>query len=121
MSILQWILNAGPTVFLPILLFIFGVALRLKPGRAFKAALTVGIGFVGLNLVITLLSTNLGPAAQAMVKNYGLSLNTIDLGWPAASAIAYGTTLGSLAIPLGVVLNIVLLAIGLTKTLDVDL
>lgn len=121
MAVIKWLLNAGPTVFLPMLLFVFALILRLRPSRAFKAALTVGIGFTGLNLVIGLLTSNLGPAAQAMVKNFGLSLNTIDVGWPAASAISYGTTLGSLAIPIGVILNIVLLVLGLTKTLDVDL
>ncbi|WP_404975028.1 PTS galactitol transporter subunit IIC [Weissella paramesenteroides] len=121
MAVIKWLLDAGPTVFLPLLLFIFGLALRIKPGKAFKSALMVGIGFTGLNLVIKLLTDNLGPAAQAMVKNFGLSLNSIDVGWPAASAISYGTTLGSLAIPIGVALNVVLLVIGLTKTLDVDL
>ncbi|WP_439818461.1 PTS galactitol transporter subunit IIC [Weissella paramesenteroides] len=121
MGVIKWLLDAGPTVFLPLLLFIFGLALRIKPGKAFKSALMVGIGFTGLNLIIGLLTDNLGPAAQAMVKNFGLSLNSIDVGWPAASAISYGTTLGSLAIPIGVALNVVLLVIGLTKTLDVDL
>lgn len=121
MGVIKWLLDAGPTVFLPLLLFIFGLALRIKPGKAFKSTLMVGIGFTGLNLVIKLLTDNLGPAAQAMVKNFGLSLNSIDVGWPAASAISYGTTLGSLAIPIGVALNVVLLVIGLTKTLDVDL
>jgi PTS system galactitol-specific IIC component len=101
--------------------YLFGLVLRIKPGKAFKAALMVGIGFTGLNLIIGLLTDNLGPAAQAMVKNFGLSLNAIDVGWPAASAISYGTTLGSLAIPIGVALNVFLLVIGLTKTLDVDL
>lgn len=121
MAVINWLLDAGPTVFLPLLLFIFGLVLRIKPGKAFKAALMVGIGFTGLNLIIGLLTDNLGPAAQAMVRNFGLSLNAIDVGWPAASAISYGTTLGSLAIPIGVALNVFLLVIGLTKTLDVDL
>ncbi|MGO3467913.1 MAG: PTS galactitol transporter subunit IIC [Weissella hellenica] len=121
MAVINWLLDAGPTVFLPLLLFIFGLVLRIKPGKAFKAALMVGIGFTGLNLIIGLLTDNLGPAAQVMVKNFGLSLNAIDVGWPAASAISYGTTLGSLAIPIGVALNVFLLVIGLTKTLDVDL
>ena len=116
MAVIKWLLSAGPTVFLPMLLFVFALILRIKPGRAFKAAITVGIGFIGLNLVIGLLTDNLGPAAQAMVKNFHLSLNTIDVGWPAASAISYGTTLGSLAIPIGVALNVVLLIFGLTKT-----
>lgn len=121
MQVINWLLDAGPTVFLPMLLFVFGLLLRLKPGRAFKSALTVGIGFIGLNLVIALLTDNLGPAAKAMVEHFGLSLKTIDVGWPAASAISYGTTLGSLAIPVGVALNVGLLFFGLTKTLNVDL
>ncbi|ADG41243.1 phosphoenolpyruvate-dependent sugar phosphotransferase system EIIC, probable galactitol specific [Leuconostoc kimchii IMSNU 11154] len=121
MGIIKWLLNAGPTVFLPMLLFIFGLFLRIKVSKAFKAALMVGIGFTGLNLVIGLLTDNLGPAAQAMVRNFGLSLNAIDVGWPAASAISYGTTLGSLAIPIGVLLNVILLIVGLTRTLNVDL
>lgn len=104
---LQWFVNLGASVMLPILLFVFALILRIKPGKAFKAGLTVGIGFVGLNLVIELLTKNLGPASQAMVKNFGLHLSTLDIGWPAGSAVAYGTVLGSLAIPVGVITNIV--------------
>lgn len=121
MQYLTWFTNLGASVVLPVLVFVFGLVLGTKPARAFKAGLTVGIGFIGLNLVIGLLSDNLGPAAQAMVENFGLTLNTIDVGWPASAAIAFGTTLGSLAIPIGLGLNIVLLVLGLTKTLNVDL
>lgn len=117
---LQWFVNLGASVMLPILLFFFALILRIKPSKAFKAGLTIGIGFIGLNLVIGVLTKNLGPAAQSMVKNFGLHLGTIDIGWPAASAIAYGTVLGSLAIPVGVIANVILLLLGLTKTLDVD-
>lgn len=118
---LQWFVDLGPSVMLPILLFIFAIILGTKPGRAFKAGLTVGIGFIGLNLVIGLLTDSLGPASKAMVDNFGFSLETIDVGWPAAAAISYGTALGSLAIPLGIGINVLLLVIGLTRTLNVDI
>lgn len=117
---LQWFVDLGSIVVLPILIFVFGLILGTKPGRAFQAALTVGIGFVGLNLVIDLLSNSLGSAAQAMVERFGLSLTTIDIGWPAAAAISYGTILGTLTIPIGIVLNIILIVLGLTKTLNID-
>ncbi|QZQ48169.1 PTS galactitol transporter subunit IIC [Pediococcus acidilactici] len=120
MNGLQWFVNLGASVMLPILLFVFALILGIKPSKAFKAGLTIGIGFIGLNLVIGVLTKNLGPASQAMVKNFGLHLATIDIGWPAASAIAYGTVLGGLAIPVGVITNVILLLLGLTKTLDVD-
>lgn len=120
-DVLQWFLDLGASVMLPIIFLIFGLILKIKFGRAFKAAITIGIGFIGLNLVIGLLTETLSPAAEAMVENYGLSLTTIDVGWPAASAIAYGTFLGSLAIIVGILVNIVLLIFGLTKTLNVDI
>lgn len=121
MGFLQWFVDLGATVLLPILIFIFALALGTKPGKALRAGIIVGIGFVGINLVIGLLVDSLGPAAQAMVDNFGFNLSTIDVGWPAAAAIAYGTSLGSLAIPLGVGINILLLTFGLTKTLNVDI
>ncbi|RXK57033.1 PTS galactitol transporter subunit IIC [Enterococcus faecalis] len=121
LNALQWFVDLGSIVVLPILIFIFGLVLGTKPGKSFTSALTVGVGFVGLNLVIDLLSNSLGPAAQQMVERFGLDLTTIDVGWPAAAAISYGTILGSLAIPIGVVLNVVLILFGLTKTLNVDI
>ncbi|WP_284141795.1 MULTISPECIES: PTS transporter subunit IIC [unclassified Virgibacillus] len=121
LNALQWFVDLGATVVLPILIFVFGVTLGAKPGKAFISGLKVGIGFVGLNLVIGLLGNSLGPAAQTMVERFGLTLTTIDVGWPAAAAISYGTILGSLSIPVGIVINIVLLVFGLTKTLNVDI
>lgn len=121
MSILQWFVNLGATVLVPILLIVFALVLGTKPSKAIKSGITIGIGFIGLGLVIGLLVSSLGEAAQSMIENFGLNLNTIDVGWPATSAIAYSTALGSLAIPIGIIVNIILLVFGLTKTLDIDL
>lgn len=121
MGILQWFIDLGASVMLPIIMFIIAILLGTKPGRAFRAALTIGIGFIGLNLILSLLTDSLGPAAQAMVDNFGFHLHTIDVGWPAAAAISYGTALGSLAIPIGIGMNALLLTFGLTKTLNVDI
>ncbi|MBP1948392.1 PTS galactitol transporter subunit IIC [Virgibacillus litoralis] len=121
MGVLQWFVDLGASVLLPIIIFIFALVLGTKPGKAFRAGITVGIGFVAINLVIGLLTDSLGPAAQSMVDNFGFNLNTIDVGWPAVSAISYGTALGSLAIPIGIAVNVLLLTFGLTKTLNVDI
>lgn len=121
MGVLQWFVDLGPSVMLPILLFIFALILGTKPAKAVKAGLTVGFGFIGLNLVIGLLTNSLGPAAKAMVENFGFQLDTIDVGWPAAAAISFGTALGSLAIPIGIGVNVLLLLLGLTRTLGVDI
>lgn len=121
MEYIQSFIDLGPSIVLPIIIFIFGLVLGAKPRQAFLAGVTVGIGFIGLNLVTGLLGNSLGPAAQQMVERFGLNLDTIDVGWPAASAISYGTLLGSLAIPIGIGVNLVLLFFGMTQTLMVDL
>ncbi len=117
-EILQKFVDLGAIVVLPILIFIFGLLLGTPARKAFNAGITVGIGFVGLNLVVELLSGSLGKAAQAMVERFGLQLTTLDVGWPAAAAISYGTLLGSLAIPIGIAVNILLLFVGSNQNLN---
>ena len=56
-----------------------------------------------------------------MVKIYHLHLYTLDIGWPAASQVAFGTSVGAIIIPLGLLVNVICLLIGCTKTLNIDL
>lgn len=102
-------------------MLVFAIILGIKVGKAFRAAVTIGIGFIGLELVLGLLTDSLGQATHDMVDHFEFPLHTIDIGWPAAAAISYGTVLGSLAIPLGIGLNILLLTLGLTRTLNIDI
>ena len=121
MGILNYIVDLGPQVMMPIIITIFGLILGAKFGKALRAGLTVGVGFIGLNLVIGLLGGSLGPAAQEMVTRLGLNLTVIDVGWPAAAAIAFASRVGALIIPIGLVVNIVMLLTNTTQTLDIDI
>lgn len=121
MSVLQWFVDLGASVMLPFVIFIFALVLRTKVSKAVRSGLIVGIGFIGINLVIGLLGDSLGPAIEAIVDKYGLELTIIDVGWPAAAAISYGSVLGSLTIPIGIAINLLLLSIGFTRTLNIDI
>ncbi|HFH9838288.1 TPA: PTS galactitol transporter subunit IIC [Streptococcus suis] len=120
-DIVQGILGLGASVMLPIMLTIVGLIFRLPFGKSLKSGLTVGIGFIGINLVIGVLSNNLGPAAQAMVENFGVSLNIIDTGWPSAAAASWAAPVSAIMIPICVVVNLIMLFTKTTKTLDIDL
>lgn len=120
-AISSHITTLGPSVVLPILITLFGLGLGLSFSRAFRAGITIGIGFIGINLVIGLLGEQVAPAAQAMATNFGVKLSVVDVGWPSSAAIAFGSTIGAVIIPVGLVVNIVLLLTGLTRTLDIDL
>jgi len=113
--------DLGPAVALPVVIFIFALLLRQATGDALRAALKIGIGFVGINLVIGLLGTVISPAATAMAENVGVDLSVIDVGWPSTAAIAFGAQVGAFAIPVGLIVNVAMLAVGLTKTLNIDL
>lgn len=87
----NWILGLGAETMLPIIMTVFGLILGQGLKKSFRAGLTIGVGFVGLNLVIGLLTTSLGGAAQAMVKALGINLNILDVGWPIGAAIIFAT------------------------------
>lgn len=120
-NIVQAFLGMGATVMLPIILFIVGICFKMKPGQAFKSGLTVGIGFVGINAIIGILTANVGPAAQAMVKNAGLHLSAADVGWPALSAITWGLPIAPFVIPLTILIDIIMIVTNKTRTVDVDM
>lgn len=118
----SFIQGLGVSVMMPIVLTILGCILGAGFGKSLRAGLTVGVGFIGLGLVInSLLGTTLSPAVQEMVNRFGLSLTVVDVGWPAAAAIAMGSTVGLIIIPLGLVVNIVMLLTNTTQTVDVDI
>lgn len=113
--------DLGASVVLPILITIFGLILGLPFKKAFKAGVTIGIGFIGINLVIGLMGQQVSPAAQAMAERFGVGLDVVDVGWPSSAAIAFGSTIGAAIIPLALALNMILLFTGLTRTFNIDL
>ena len=117
---INFVVGLGSSVMMPIVITLLGLIMGAKPGKAIRAGLTVGVGFIGLNLVIGMLGSNLGPAVQQMVTNYGLSLTVIDVGWPAAAAIAFATKVGALVIPIALAVNIVMILTKTTQTVNID-
>ena len=121
MEILQWILCLGASVMLPIIMFVFAMIMGAGFTKSFRSGITIGIGFTGINLVINLLTSSLGPASIAMTERLGLNLTIIDIGWPAMSAISWAWVAAGLLIPVVLVINFIMLSLKLTKTMNVDL
>lgn len=111
----------GSTVLLPVFIFIFAVVLGTKVGRAFRSAVIIGVAFIGINLVIGLLWGALTGVSQAIVSNTGITRDIVDVGWPSAAAIAFGSDVGLWVIPVALLVNVVLLVVRATKTLNVDI
>ncbi|CEI82065.1 PTS galactitol transporter subunit IIC [Oceanobacillus oncorhynchi subsp. incaldanensis] len=121
MQILQYILDLGPTVMLPLVIFILGICLKQGIGKSLRSGITIGVGFVGINLVIGLLTDNLGPAAQEMADRFNLGLSVVDVGWPGASPMAWSSTIAMVAIPVAILVNVLMLVTKMTRVVNVDI
>ncbi len=121
MSIIQALLDMGAVVVLPIIIFILGLIFRLRAKDAFKSGLTIGIGFIGINLVIGMMVSNLGAATQKISENFNLNLTTMDVGWPVEAAMSFATPLVVWIFILAIGINFVMLAFNLTDVMNVDL
>lgn len=121
MWVIQYIVDMGASVMLPIIIAILSIILGVKPGKAIRAGLMIGVGFVGLGLIVNLMNDQLGPAAEAMSKRFGLSLSVVDIGWPGASPITWASSVAMVAIPLAIAINVVMLALKLTRTVNIDI
>ncbi|ELG1187264.1 PTS galactitol transporter subunit IIC [Salmonella enterica] len=120
-TVVQYVLGFGPTVLLPLVLFFLALFFKVKPAKALRSSLIVGIGFVGIYAIFDILTSNVGPAAQAMVEQTGISLPVVDLGWPPLAAITWGSPIAPFVIPLTMLINVAMLALNKTRTVDVDM
>lgn len=118
---IEYIVNLGPTVMIPIIFLIFGLCVKVPFTKALRGGLMVGIGFIGLNATVTILTEVMNPAVQQIIKVMHINLSVIDVGWPSASAIAYGSVVGVTMIPLGIAINVIMLLTKTTSTIDVDI
>ena len=117
----EWFIGAGPTVMLPIIITVIGLVFGLKLGKAFKSGLTLGVGFAGIRLLLDYMSSNLGPAARAMVENIGINLDVLDVGWGSIAAITWSSPIIVFIVFAIFAVNIIMLLTKTTNTLDVDI
>ena len=122
MNVVNFIMDAGPAVFMPIIITIMGLIFGQKIGNAIRGGIIVGIAFIGIGIIIDLLGDSIMVVVNQMVEHYNFKLTAVDVGWPIAAAIAWGSgkvvPFILIALPL---LNIVLLSVRWTKTLMVDI
>lgn len=115
----QFVMDLGGGVFLPIMITILGVMFGIKFFESLKNGLRIGVGFIGINLIIGLLVDGLQPVVQTYAAT-GAGFTITDIGWAGIASIAWSTPFALVIVPLGMVLNYILIRVKFTKTMDVD-
>lgn len=119
-NVINYVIDMGASVMLPIVIAIISIAIGIKVGKAVRSGLMIGVGFVGMGLIVDMMNAEVGPAAQAMSERFGLSLSAVDVGWPGMSPITWASPIATVAIPVAIGVNILMLLFKLTKTVNVD-
>lgn len=58
----NWVVGLGAAVFLPMVMFVIGLIFGMKPGKAFKAGVMLGIAFTAISAINSaLLSGTIAP------------------------------------------------------------
>lgn len=79
-QIINYILNLGAPVFVPFIMLLAGLCVKMRFKEACSAAITLGVAFVGMSMLIGFMVGAIGVAAEAMMKRTGLELSIIDGG-----------------------------------------
>ncbi|GEO46222.1 PTS galactitol transporter subunit IIC [Companilactobacillus paralimentarius] len=120
-TVVNYVLDLGAPVFVPLIMFILATCAGLKLKKSVLAALTLGVAFSGMTLVVNYMMDSISPAAKAMSKIFHLSLNAIDAGWTGVAAITWSYKSAFLFFPLLLAINFIMLTFNWTKTLNVDM
>lgn len=120
-SVVEFILNLGAAVFVPALMIIIGLIVRMKVKDAISAGIILGVAFLGMNIVIGFMIEALTPAAQGLAERTGIELTILDGGWTSMATLAWAWPLAFLMFPLQLGINAIMLVFNATKTLNVDL
>lgn len=119
--VINYIIDMGASVMLPIIIAIISIIIGVKPGKAIRSGLMIGVGFVGMGLIVDMMNQHMGPAAQAMADRLGVSLSIVEVGWPGMSGVTWGSIIATIAIPLAIAINLVMFVLKLTKTINIDI
>ena len=121
LNLVNGFLGLGSTIIMPIIIIILGLIVGVKLGKSVSAGLLLGVAFTGIGLIVNYMCTSLAPAAEAMTKSFNLNFDTLDFGWPAASAVAWAWKYAALCFPIQIGVNLLMVALGWTKTVNVDM
>ena len=105
----------GASVVVPIIIFIIALLLRVKPKTAMMSAFYAGVGLTGFTWIITEFTPVVTKIVRQMVDNTGIKLPVVDIGWQAGSLAAFGSTVGLSFFVFGLLAELILFALGVTK------
>lgn len=105
----------GSAVFVPVIIFVICLVLKIELKKSFFSAINAGIGLTGFGWLINSYIPIIVPAVNALVKTTGINLPIVDIGWQATSVIAYATRAGMMFLGFGLLFQVILFLVKWTN------
>ncbi len=120
-QIFEYIIGLGPVLIIPLLLFIISLFTGKNPLVILKNCIFVFIGLLLVAIMLTSFVNFFEPLINTIVINSSKDFQVIDLGFEASEYIAFNSPIVIHIVIAVILLNIVMLFLRLTRTINIDL
>ncbi len=120
-AILDLFFSFKAYVMLPIIIFAIALILRMGLRHSLLISLRLAVGFASVFIAFDFFVDTIGPAVESISRVRGLDFPVLDVGWPPLAAITWASPVAPVSIPLILGMNLLLLALGLTRTIYIDI
>lgn len=115
------ILDMGAPIIMLIVLTLLALLFGVKFSKALEGGIKLAIALTGIGAIIGMLNGAFSASLAKFVENTGIQLNITDVGWAPLATITWGSAWTLYFLLVMLVVNVVMLAMKKTDTLDVDI
>ncbi len=109
------------SVLMLLVLTIISVIVGVKFSKALEGGIRLAISITAIGAVMNILTSSFSEALQAFVGRTGIELSITDVGWAPLATITWGSPYTLYFLLVMIIVNIVMLLLNKTNTLDVDI
>lgn len=120
-NILEYIIDLGPVIIIPVMLLIISLITDRKPLRNLKDCLFIFIGLTGVSILLTLFINFFEPIINTIIVNSPKEFEIIDTGWFVSKTVILNSPIIFQIIIAVVILNIIMLSLRFTRTINIDI
>lgn len=110
-----------PAVLMMIVLTIISFAVGVKSTKALEGGIRLAVSITAIGAIMNILTGGFAEALQAFVERTGIELSITDVGWAPLATITWGSPYTLYFLLVMIIVNIVMLFLNKTDTLDVDI
>ncbi|MGM5629310.1 hypothetical protein O2K51_00290 [Apibacter raozihei] len=114
-------IGLGASAMMFFIITLLSLVMKVNLSKSLEGGLRMAIALTGMGAIISLLTSQFGPALNLFVERTGSSLVINDLGWAVLALITWSSVYTLLFVFVCLIVNLVMILLKKTNTLNVDL